>query len=281
MHWRQIFTSADTLSSRDQPKCGFCLTWLPPRAAVAVDERSRYVPTPSEMVGDRLTAFITIQQFFALLNQFGGYEGLKQAGGGGVIAGQLAVGVLAGVAYARYARSSQRPWLFALAVVGLLWLLTVAFLWPNLSTNYRGLPPAYARIAALTSLLVAYSTYGLVLVVTSRFVRARVTSDEHTATRRRAFLLGGVGAILAVAAGGLLRQLAQVATFAYDGMEYRGDDVQPITPNDRFYTVTKNIVDPDPTTAVWRLEVGGLVGELPVGGDGVGDAGSGGHRRHA
>ena len=38
-----------------------------------------------------------------------------------------------------------------------------------------------------------------------------------------------------------------------------GEDVQPITPNDRFYTVTKNIVDPDPTTAVWRLEVGGLV----------------------
>jgi len=219
------------------------------------------LPTPSEMVGDRLTAFITIQQFFALLNQFGGYEGLKQAGGGGVIAGQLAVGVLAGVAYAEYARSSQRPWLFALAVVGLLWLLTVAFLWPNLSTNYRGLPPDYARIATLTSLLVAYSTYGLVLVVASRFVRTRVTNAEHTQTRtgRRAFLLGGVGAILAVATGGLLRQLAQVATFAYDGMEYRGADVQPITPNDRFYTVTKNIVDPDPTTAVWRLEVGGLV----------------------
>src|SRR5207244_2408601 len=166
----------------------------------------------------------------------------------GVIAGQLAVGVLAGVAYAGYARSSHRRWLFALAVVGLLWLLTVAFLWPNLSTNYRGLSPDYARIATLTSLLVAYSTYGLVLVVAARFVRTRVTSGEHTANRagRRTLLLGGVGAIVAVATGGLLRQLALAATFAYDGMEYRGEDVQPITPNDRFYTVTKNIVDPDP-----------------------------------
>src|SRR6266851_4959289 len=152
------------------------------------------LPTPSEMVGDRLTAFITIQQFFALLNQFGGYEGLKQAGGGGVIAGQLAVGVLAGVAYSGYARSSQRPWLFALAVVGLLWLLTVAFLWPDLSTNYRGLPPDYARIATLTSLLVAYSTYGLVLMIASRFVRTRLTNYVHTSTGRRAFVLGGVGA---------------------------------------------------------------------------------------
>src|SRR5260370_60035 len=54
------------------------------------------LPTPSEMVGDRLTAFITIPQFFALLNQFGGYEGLKHAGGGGIIAGQLAGRGLAG-----------------------------------------------------------------------------------------------------------------------------------------------------------------------------------------
>src|SRR5712691_2491872 len=173
------------------------------------------LPTPSEMVGDRLIAFITIQQFFALLAQFGGYEGLKQAGGGGVIAGQLAVGVLAGVAYAGYARSSQRPWLFALAVVSVLWLLTVASLWPNLNTNYRGLPPDYARAATLASLLVAYTVYGLVLVGASRFVGARAAPTDHTSTGRRAFLLGGVGAVLAIATGELVRQLAELATFAY------------------------------------------------------------------
>src|SRR5438132_3386737 len=54
------------------------------------------LPTPSEMVGDRLTAFISIKQFFALLDQFGGYNGLKQAGGGGVVVGQLVVGTVAG-----------------------------------------------------------------------------------------------------------------------------------------------------------------------------------------
>jgi DMSO/TMAO reductase YedYZ molybdopterin-dependent catalytic subunit len=71
--------------------------------------------------------------------------------------------------------------------------------------------------------------------------------------------VGGIGAILAIASGGLLRHLADVATFGYDGLEYRGPDAQPITPNDRFYTVTKNIIDPDPTTAAWRLEIAGLV----------------------
>jgi hypothetical protein len=217
------------------------------------------LPTPSEMVGDRLTAFLTIQQFFALLGQFGGYEGLKQAGGGGVIVGQLVVGVLGGVAYAEYASQRRRGWVFAAAIVGVLWLLTVVLLWPNLDTNYRGLPPEYARIATLASLLVAYGAYGLTLVWAFRFVRNRMPSVEQPPTGRRALLLGGAGAVLAVVTGGLVRQLVQVATFAYDGMEYRGQDVQPITPNDRFYTVTENIIDPDPTTAAWRLEITGLV----------------------
>src|SRR2546430_12993404 len=82
------------------------------------------LPTPSEMVGDRLTAFISIKQFFALLDQFGGYNGLKQAGGGGVVAGQLVVGALGGsvVAFA----SARRYAHVAAAIVALLWLVTVS-----------------------------------------------------------------------------------------------------------------------------------------------------------
>lgn len=217
------------------------------------------LPTPSEMVGDRLTAFISIQQFFALLDQFGGYEGLKQAGGGGVIVGQLAVGVLAGVAFAAYVRKRSREWPFAAAIVGVLWLLSAVLLWPNLGTNYRGLPPDYARVASLLSLLFSYSAYGVILIAAWRFLSSPVANTRDTSTRRRELLLGGAGAVVAIGAGGLLRHLSDLATFGYDGMEYRGPDVQPITPNQRFYTVTKNIVDPDPTTAAWRLEVTGLV----------------------
>src|ERR1700731_1419824 len=82
-------------------------------------------PTPSEMVGDRLTAFISIEQFFALLGQFGGYEGLKKVGGGGVIVGQLVVGVLAGIAFAGYAARHRTTWPFAAGIVGGLWLATL------------------------------------------------------------------------------------------------------------------------------------------------------------
>lgn len=221
------------------------------------------VATPSEMVGDRLTAFISIKQFFSLLDQFGGYSGLKQAGGGGVIAGQLVVGVLAGVLFAVLVELRRmRALLVAGAIVGVLWLLSVGLLWPNLATNYGGLPPNLARATTALGLLVCYAAYGVVLAGGFRLLRGRVvgtTSAGVASAGRRALLMGGAGAVLAVATGALLRQLVQRATFSYDGTEYRGADLQPVTPNDRFYTVTKNIVDPDPSTSVWRLEVGGLV----------------------
>jgi len=217
--------------------------------------------TPSEMVGDRLTAFISIKQFFSLLDQFGGYSGLKQAGGGGVLAGQLVVGVLAGLLFAVLVELRRmRSLVVGGAIVGALWLLTLILLWPNLATNYNGLPPGAARLVTALALLIAYAAYGIVLAGTFRLLRTRDEARlEPVSAGRRAVVLGGIGAVLAAATGLLVRQFVQRATFAYDGTEYRGDNLQPITPNDRFYTVTKNIVDPDPTASVWRLEVGGLV----------------------
>ncbi|MCA1647550.1 MAG: molybdopterin-dependent oxidoreductase [Chloroflexi bacterium] len=220
------------------------------------------LPTPSEMVGDRLTAFITIKQFFALLDQFGGYSGLKQAGGGGVVAGQLVVGALGGMGFVLLVTQRRAPAsLVAATIVAILWLLTIGLLWPNLGTNYRGLPPDAARLVTGLHLLVAYGVYGCLLVFGFRILvsPSRPLSRPNISPQRRMLLVGGGGALLAVVNGSLLRQFIEWSTFDYDGTEYRGEDVQPITPNSRFYSVTKNIVDPDPTPAFWRLEVHGLV----------------------
>ena len=56
-----------------------------------------------------------------------------------------------------------------------------------------------------------------------------------------------------------MRKLYRVATFSYDGTQYKGRIVQPITPNDLFYCVTKNVVDPRVNVDLWHLEVNGLV----------------------
>jgi len=37
----------------------------------------------------------------------------------------------------------------------------------------------------------------------------------------------------------IARKLFRIATFSYDGTQYKGANVQAITPNDRFYCVTK------------------------------------------
>ena len=57
----------------------------------------------------------------------------------------------------------------------------------------------------------------------------------------------------------IARKLFRIAAFSYDGTQYLGADVQAITPNDRFYCVTKNVVDPRVDEGLWHLEVTGLV----------------------
>src|SRR5438105_15965260 len=86
------------------------------------------------------------------------------------------------------------------------------------------------------------------LVTVLRFLTERKISNEGyeftPAIGRRAFVLGAIG--LAAAGGGVAlgRKLYRAATFSYDGTQYKGPIVQPITPNDLFYCVTKNVVDP-------------------------------------
>jgi len=70
--------------------------------------------------------------------------------------------------------------------------------------------------------------------------------------------VAGVGAALALAVGVLGRRLWDVASFAYDGTRFSGP-LTPITPNELFYVVTKNVVDPGVERSIWRLAVGGHV----------------------
>lgn len=230
------------------------------------------VATPSELVGDRIAPFLTIEKFFELLARFGGYNELKQIGVSSVLGGQLAVGALGGLLYAwivERARPKQpeqavaRGRWFVVVFVGLLWFVSLILFWPVLGTSYVGLPPAQATLANAGALLVAYAFYGLSLALLYRLMFERgamaEAAHEKQLSGRRALLVGGAGAVVALATGGILQRLYQLATFSYDGTRYKGPDVQAITPNDRFYVVSKNVVDPAVARSLWRLEIGGLV----------------------
>src|SRR5205814_10474585 len=132
-----------------------------------------------------------------------------------------------------------------------------------MGTSYVGLPVEASRLVTLVGFAFCVFLFERTLVFAFRFLTMRETGRHEyeftPAIGRRAFVLSSVG--IAVAGGGvaLARKLYRVATFSYDGTQYKGRIVQPITPNDLFYCVTKNVVDPRVDVRLWHLEVNGLV----------------------
>src|SRR5262249_62130447 len=162
---------------------------------------------------------------------------------------------------------ASRGWsLIVSGVVGAT-LLFVALVWPTLTTNYRGFPPATARLIASLEMLISFSVCGLAIMFFYGLLDRPGLSpiawyDEAIAAPAvglRRFLALGIGAAAAVFLSGILRRLFAIGTFRYDGTQYGGPQVEKITPNDKFYQVSKNLIDPDVARDSWRLDIAGQV----------------------
>src|SRR6516162_1227141 len=224
------------------------------------------VATPLVIIGDRLSVFIPPGPFLSLMGKVGGYNHLKQLGVGSTIAGQLVVGAIGGAIFALFARRApgRVPTIWTMLIFVLLPVVVFAIaLWPVLGTSYIGLPIQVARFVTLIGFALCILLFERTLVAGVGFLTADKTGKQDyeftPAIGRRAFVLGTIG-VAAVGGGvALARKLYHAATFSYDGTEYKGSTVQPITPNDLFYCVTKNVIDPKVNIDVWHLEIGGLV----------------------
>jgi DMSO/TMAO reductase YedYZ molybdopterin-dependent catalytic subunit len=223
------------------------------------------VATPLVIFGDRISVFIPADTFLSLMGRVGGYNNMKQLGVGSVIGGQLFVGALGGMIYGLAMRRRRgNPLALSIAIFTLLPLVALGiFLWPVLGTHYHGLPINRAASVTLLGLLAAFVVFERTLVVAFRYLtkpRVRIDDDEFSPPiGRRALITSGIALLAAGGGAAVLRRLYQLATFGYDGIQYKGHGVQPITPNDQFYCVTKNVVDPKVDPNLWRLEVMGLV----------------------
>ncbi|MEP6822913.1 MAG: molybdopterin-dependent oxidoreductase [Chthoniobacterales bacterium] len=238
-------------------------------------------PTPTELIFDRLFPLLTVEFFISSLVKAGGYTPLKLQGIFGALAGQLVVAGIGGVLYALYLRwrdgkeaatdrglLDPRGWALVLPGVLAATLLFVALLWPTLLTNYRGFPPPTARLICALEMLITFSICGVGIMffygLLNRRPRELVAGDRQSqraasSAGRRRFLALGIGAAVAVALGGTLRRLCRIGTFSYDGTQYGGPQVIKITPNDKFYQVSKNLVDPEVVRDDWRLDIIGQV----------------------
>jgi DMSO/TMAO reductase YedYZ molybdopterin-dependent catalytic subunit len=224
------------------------------------------VATPLVIIGDRLSVFIPPGPFLSLMGKVGGYNHLKQLGVGSTIAGQLVVGVMAGAIFGLFSRRNparaSTPLTMSIFVLLPIIVFAIA-LWPVLGTSYIGLPIGAARLVTLVGFALSVFVFERTLVAGFRFLaQRRIRNRDYEfspAIGRRAFVLGAIGA--AVTGGGiaLARKLYRIAAFSYDGTQYKGGIVQPVTPNELFYCVTKNVVDPQVNVDLWHLEVVGLV----------------------
>jgi DMSO/TMAO reductase YedYZ molybdopterin-dependent catalytic subunit len=225
------------------------------------------IATPLVIFGDRLSVFIPADAFLKLMGRVGGYNHMKQLGVGSVIGGQLIVGSLGGAVYGLFKRDGRRRGntFVTLAIFTLLPLIVFAFfLWPVLGTNYRGLPIRFAALVTLGGLLIVFVSFERTLVLTFRYLTRPVAllsgrKEWSPGMNRRAFILSGFGLVIAGGGAAIVRKLYRAATFSYDGTQYKGAKVKPITPNEQFYCVTKNVVDPRVNAALWQLEIHGLV----------------------
>src|SRR5206468_2846110 len=146
-------------------------------------------------------------------------------------------------------------------------------LWPVLGTSYVGLPIDVARLVTLIGFALCVFLFERTLVAGFQFLAMRKIppsprlrraggKDDYEFTpaiSRRAFVLSAIGVVAAGGGVALARKLYRAATFSYDGTQYKGRIVEPITPNELFYCVTKNVVDPKVNVDLWHLEVNGLV----------------------
>jgi DMSO/TMAO reductase YedYZ molybdopterin-dependent catalytic subunit len=226
------------------------------------------VATPLAIIGDRLSVFIPPGPFLSIMGKVGGYNHLKQLGVGSTIGGILLVGGAAGGVFAAFWRHkvSERSTLFSFAFFILLPLLALTVvLWPVLGTSYRGLPIQAARLVTLVGFCLSLAVFERTFALCFRYlIRAPAPVSDGGAPftptiGRRALILGGLGLVLAGGGAAIMRKLYRMAAFSYDGTQYKGRGVLPITPNDLFYCVTKNVIDPTVSTSLWHLEIDGLV----------------------
>jgi DMSO/TMAO reductase YedYZ molybdopterin-dependent catalytic subunit len=238
-------------------------------------------PSATELIFDRSFPLVSINFFIQQINRFGGYVPLKIAGVEVSLSGQLLAAATVGLMYAVILEAAQRRrnddrrrwidplgWKLGLAGLLVVWIASLIFLWPNLGTQYYGVPSAIAPYLTSLGLLIEFGVCAAsILVLYGYLTHRRLFAPESTGTllaggkSRRAFIHLGVTALGAVAFGDLLRRLRRISTIDYDGNTYEGPDVEFITPNEDFYSVTKNLVDPDVVRNIWRLEITGAVDE--------------------
>ncbi|MCL5256506.1 MAG: molybdopterin-dependent oxidoreductase [Chloroflexi bacterium] len=198
-----------------------------------------------------------------------------------LLVGQIIIAGLFGILYAalfparpagsrlaaEYEEYRQVSWRSGTLFSILIWLFTMLIMLPVTGVGFFG--SALAGGAGLISLtyLAFHLSYGITLgYLMGRLVSTPEPQRPALATAisitRRSFLTQAVMLVAGVAAAGLLARVLSLFAEAISLPQESptvGALPPEITPNNKFYIVTKNFVDPTINKAAWTLSIGGLV----------------------
>ena len=223
------------------------------------------VPLIGELGADRFLPMLPVFTFLKVIGMFGGTMISKEIAYFASLLGQLGVGIAAGVLYVLVLRRTRRRAMLLIAGVGLVWLALLGVFFPVLDSNYLGLPSSLAGLTTALGLLIGLAVFGVVLFISESALNAERApqGDASPEVSRRRFVLAGSSLLVLLAAsGGMVGKLFKRGAFVYDGIQTQAP-LEPVTPIDRFYVVTKNLIDPYVDQGTWRLEVSGLL-ERPM-----------------
>ena len=224
-------------------------------------------PTLQELIAEQFLLLISAELFSFILQQVWTLGKIMSIIGVTLmlaLAGGLISVAVYGWAKPRLPSSvSSRPFLVETGLALTLWLLCNLALLPVLGQGIGGaqVPGDYASLQL--SLLLGFAAYGLTLGLTLG-ATAETPAPEGGGVSRRQFIgrsLGWVAVLAAMGSG--LRFVVSTGT---DSMRtfarFRAEPgVMPteITPVGAFYTVSKNLIDPQVSGDSWRLTLGGMM----------------------
>jgi DMSO/TMAO reductase YedYZ molybdopterin-dependent catalytic subunit len=224
-------------------------------------------PSLQEVVMERMLLLISAELFSTILQQFWTLSKVFA-----IIGVTLLFAFIGGFLGLAYERRKDRlgfpttvPSLVRGASIGLaMWLLTNFVLLPVLGDGFFGANVPGDSQAFQVILFGGMMAFGLTLtwIADGNVWTWSAFSTDANGVSRRVFLTNVLGLVVVVAAAGsglrfMVSTAADSAKKFAKFKEEPGEMPEPITPVGLFYSVTKNLVDPEVSGSSWRLRVEG------------------------
>ncbi|MCY4438357.1 MAG: molybdopterin-dependent oxidoreductase [Chloroflexi bacterium] len=242
------------------------------------------IPALPEAVIESILSFIPPALFEAVIQIFGSLA--KTLNFYAILIGMVGVGGLFGLLYGRLlallgAKDSSggtpTALLYGLGIGGLLWLVHSVTISPFVERGFFGMDASSPAIAAVAIDIIAYLAFGFVLAYVRQpfVVEDSETASEGVLSRRSlaplavsGLALGGAYALkrsFAAQAQAIFNEPSKETTVSDSGetlpiFQQGFEGLEPlVTPNDQFYVISKNNIDPTVDVKDWSLTITGMV----------------------